>query len=335
MLERTNAAHSVRRRAAATLASALGILACDGPQSVLATAGREAERVATLWWWLAGGALLIWLGMVALLLFALKKEAGPGGREPLLILGGGVVLPTVVLTLLLAYSLSMLPDMTARASSASLRIDVAGEMWWWRVRYIGPDGEAVELANEIRMPVGERVGFTLTSPDVIHSFWIPALGGKRDMVPGRVNHLVLEPTRTGTFRGACAEYCGASHAHMNLDVVVMEPDAFEAWLRGQAEDAQAPASPVARRGRDLFIANGCGACHTIRGTPADGRVGPDLTHVGSRATLAAGTLTNDAGSLALWIMDPQAQKPDAYMPAYEMLPEADVRAIAAYLSGLQ
>lgn len=320
-------------------ARALAILpflcACDGPQSALRAAGREAERVATLWWWLAGGAVLIWVTVVALLLFAFHKREERPGRGPLLILGGGVVMPTLVLTIVLVAGLRMLPATTARASDADLRIDVSGEEWWWRVRYIDADGQAVETANEIRLPADRRAGFTLTSPDVIHSLWIPSLGGKRDLVPGRVNQLVLEPTRTGTYRGACAEYCGTSHAHMLLDVIVMEPAEFDAWLDVQREPAPAPASDVERRGRELFLASGCGACHTVRGTPAAGGVGPDLTHFGARPSLGAGTLPNNAATLTRWIEDPSQFKPEARMPAFGMLPDADVRAIAAYLSGLR
>jgi cytochrome c oxidase subunit 2 len=179
------------------------------------------------------------------------------------------------------------------------------------------------------------VQFRLTSDNVIHSFWIPALGGKMDMIPGRVTHLALQPTRTGVFTGACAEYCGTAHAWMRLHVEVMDRGAFDGWLAGQAAPAAPPASDAARRGQGLLVANGCGACHTVRGTPADGLTGPDLTHVASRRSLAAGVLPNDTEATRRWIALPQHAKPGVLMPAFHMLPEDDVRAVAAYLQDLR
>jgi cytochrome c oxidase subunit 2 len=193
----------------------------------------------------------------------------------------------------------------------------------------------VVSANEIRMPLGERVEFRLASTDVIHSFWIPSLGGKTDMIPGRLNRLVLEATREGRFRGACAEFCGLSHALMEFDVVVMPPEGFRKWLENQASDAPAPSDTVATRGQRLFMQNGCGACHRIAGTPADGRIGPDLTHVGGRHSIAAGTLPVEPDAIAGWISHPSAVKPGALMPPFSMLGAEDLRAIGAYLEGLQ
>lgn len=306
-------------------------------QSALNPAGLEAERIATLWWWMAGGTLVIWALVVALAVYA--KRAGDdrySEREARwLILGGGVILPTVVLTGLLIYGLWLLPALRGTEPPPGLRIEVVGERWWWRVRYLPEDGEPVVSANEIRLPVGEKVEFILSSPDVIHSFWIPSLGGKMDMIPGRVTRLVLEPRRVGRFRGACAEFCGASHAYMNFAAVVMEPAAFEAWLAGQAQPAAEPAEPLTRRGQTLFLANGCGACHTVRGTPADGVLGPDLTHVGGRLTLAAGLLPNDPAAFVRWIGHSDELKPEANMPAFGMLPAAELRAMAAYLESLR
>jgi cytochrome c oxidase subunit 2 len=212
---------------------------------------------------------------------------------------------------------------------------VVGEHWWWRVRYLPADAPAVELANEIRLPVDERVQFQLESDNVIHSFWIPPLGGKMDMIPGRVTYLSLQPTRTGLFRGACAEYCGASHALMAFDVEVMERDAFAAWLRRQAAPATPPQDPAALRGQALFFANGCSACHRIAGTAAAALIGPDLTHLASRRTLAAGTLPNTPDALRQWLATPDRLKPDVHMPRFGMLPDADLRALVAYLGTLQ
>jgi cytochrome c oxidase subunit 2 len=270
-----------------SVALLLGALAgCEGQQSALDPAGRGAQSIAALFWWLAGGALVIWLIVMGIAFYATRMQPREHSIRSArwLIIGGGVIFPVVVLTGLLIYGLTLMPQLSS-AENVSLRIDVSGEQWWWRVRYRSEAGEQIELANEIRLPVGERVAFSLTSPDVIHSFWIPSLGGKVDMIPGRTNQLVLEPTRTGTFRGACAEYCGA--------------------------------------------------CHQVRGTEADGTVGPDLTHVGSRLSLAAGTLPADVDAFARWIGHTGAIKPDVRMPAFGMLPEAELNAMAHYLKGLE
>ena len=195
--------------------------------------------------------------------------------------------------------------------------------------------DAVELANEIRLPVGEPVEFELATRDVIHSFWIPSLGGKMDMIPGRTTRLRLEPTRTGVFRGTCAEFCGASHAYMSFAVVVMEKEEFAAWLAGQRAPARRGHEALAARGEALFQANGCGACHSVRGTSARGVIAPDLTHLGSRETLGAGVLPNEAAALERWIAHPSALKPGVRMPAFGMLPKDDLRALAAYLEALE
>lgn len=321
----------------AVYSGVLLLAGCSGSQSALDPAGRGAERIADLFWWMAAGAVIIWCLVVGLALHAtrFRSESYSQREATLLIIGGGVVLPTVVLAALLAYGLALLPELLAPAPEGSLKIAVSGEQWWWRVRYLSSDGgEAVVLANEVRLPVGEPVEFLLESPDVIHSFWIPSLGGKVDMIPGRQNRLTLEPTRTGVFRGVCAEYCGASHALMGFSVVILETEEFARWLAHQAQPAQAPTGPLAARGRELFLANGCGACHMVRGTPADGVVGPDLTHVGSRLSLGAGILPNEPDNFLHWLARTETVKPGVHMPAFGMLPQEDLRALAAYLDGL-
>jgi cytochrome c oxidase subunit 2 len=328
--------HACQRVIAAV---ALLLAGCGGPQSALDPAGRGAERIADLFWGMAAGALVIWLAVVSLAIYAMRArpESHSQRSAELLIMGGGAVLPTMVLAGLLAYGLALLPDLLAPVATSPLQIAVSGEQWWWRVRYLvsGGNGAAVELANEIRLPVGERVEFHLESPDVIHSFWIPALGGKLDMIPGRRNRLVLEPTRTGVFRGTCAEYCGTAHALMSFAVVVMEKADFAAWLAHQRAAAQPPTHALTAHGQELFLAHGCGACHTVRGTPGDGVVGPDLTHVGSRLSLGAGLLPNAPDDFRRWIAQTDTVKPGVHMPAFDMLPPEDLRALAAYLEGLQ
>jgi cytochrome c oxidase subunit 2 len=309
------------------------------PQSTLETAGRDAERIADLFWWMAAGGGLIWLAVIGLSIYILHyNKPGRAYSERTaraLILGGGVIVPTVVLAVLLAYGLSLLPRVLALPAAGTLVISVIGEQWWWRVRYILPDGATIDLANELRLPVGQRVEVRLGSPDVIHAFWVPSLAGKMDAIPGRVNRIALEPTRTGVFRGACAEYCGASHAQMGFLVAVTERAAFEEWLRAQARPSQPPAGAWLQRGHDTFMANGCGACHTVRGTMADGVTAPDLTHVGSRLSVASGTLANDRGGFFRWIFDSHRYKPEARMPAFGMLPPDDLLALADYMDSLQ
>lgn len=242
------------------LASALA--ACASPQSTLAPAGVEAERVARLFWAMLAGASVVWIAVLGFALYVTRADAERHGPRATrwLIIGGGVVFPTVVLGGLLAYGLALMPPLRADASPGAVRVHVSGEQWWWRVRYRAADGEWIELANEVRLPVGERTELELVSPDVIHSFWIPPLGGKMDMIPGRVNRLVLEPTRAGVFRGVCAEYCGASHAHMEFVAVVMQRDAFARWLHHQAAPAKPPGTPLAQRGARTFLRQGCGGC---------------------------------------------------------------------------
>jgi cytochrome c oxidase subunit 2 len=287
---------------------------------------------------MTAGAGAIWLLVVGLTIYAMRgRLEAPRRSVATLIIGGGAILPTVLLTGLLAYGLALLPELLAPVPAGSLRIAVSGEQWWWRVRYLMSDGsgQVVELANEIRLPVGARVEFHLESPDVIHSFWIPSLGGKIDMIPGRTNRLTLEPTRIGVFRGACAEYCGDSHALMSFYVIVLSKEDFTAWLEHQHRPAQPPVRPLAAHGQELFLANGCGACHTVRGLPAAGVVGPDLTHVGSRLSLGAGILPNDPEAFRRWIAHTADVKPGVHMPAFGMLPPEDIQALAAFLDGLE
>jgi cytochrome c oxidase subunit 2 len=306
------------------------------PQSALDPAGRGAERIAEMFWWMTAGSVVVWIAVIALALYAVRATPGPHDRRRVafLIIGGGAVLPTVVLTVLLIYGLAPIPELLAPAPPGSLRVTVSGEQWWWRVRYLPPSGEAVELANEIRLPVGETTEFRLESPDVIHSFWIPSLGGKMDMIPGRATRLALTPTRTGTFRGLCAEYCGTSHALMTFPVVIQERTEFARWLAQQRAVAATPSTPLAVRGQQAFLANGCGACHAIRGTPARGVVGPDLTHVGGRLSVGAGTLRTEPEAFRRWIARPEHVKPGVLMPAFGMLPGDELLALAAYLASL-
>jgi cytochrome c oxidase subunit 2 len=214
-------------------------------------------------------------------------------------------------------------------------IRVTGRQWWWELRYENADPSRVlNSANEIHVPAGEPVRLVLESGDVIHSFWVPSLAGKLDLVPGQQNTLDLIAERPGVYRGQCAEFCGLQHAHMAVLVVATPREAFDRWIDDQLARAAEPEDPVARRGKAAFLASSCVLCHGIRGTPAAVRAGPDLTHVGSRHTIAAGTLPLEVASLAAWIRSPQSIKPGANMPP-SPLPLDDVEAIAVYLAGLK
>lgn len=307
--------------------------AADAVLSAFAPAGMEAAVVLHLFWVMLAGSVVVWLGVLAIAWHATRKrEPADARRAHWLILAGGVATPTIVLGALLAWGLVLMPKLRAAVPPDALHVDVSGEQWWWRVRY---RDAGVDTANEIRIPVGRPVALTLTSPDVIHSFWVPALAGKVDMIPGRSNTLVVQADRAGTWRGVCAEFCGASHAEMRLLVVAMPPPRFERWLQEQGAGAVPATEPLAMQGREAFLRNGCGACHAVRGTSAAGSVGPDLTHVGSRLELAAGALPNEAESLERWIAQPHAAKPGALMPDFDMLPPTEIRAISTWLRGLQ
>ncbi|WP_346433160.1 cytochrome c oxidase subunit II [Methylopila sp. Yamaguchi] len=297
-------------------------------------AGREARDVADLFWVMLIGAGVVWTIVLGVAVYAtrVKTDAHEEHVGKRLIFWGGVVFPVVVLAALLVYGLRLMPEL--RQPGEGLRIDVAGEQFWWRVRYRPQNGPEVVTANEIRMPVGERVEFALTSPHVIHAFWIPTLGGKVDMIPGRENRLVLEAEKPGTYRGVCAEFCGASHALMAFDVVVMEKPAFDAWLAAQAAPLPTATGDLAR-GRDLFLQNGCGACHAVAGIEARGEVGPNLSRFGARKTLGAGALPNTAENVVRFIAETDKVKPRVTMPSYPALPRDDLTAIAAYLGSLK
>ncbi len=307
---------------------------CSGAQSALNPASGEAAGIARLFWWMTGGAVVVWVIVVGLAIYAIfvRPQKHDERRSVRWIVGGGVIFPTVVLAGLLAYGLAMLPQLVARAPSGSLVVAVEGEMWWWRVAYRLPDGRTFRSDNEIRLPVGEPVQFELTSADVIHSFWIPSLGGKVDMIPGRKNQLALRPTRAGRFRGVCAEFCGASHGLMAFDVVVMETADFAAWVDGMMRAVDPRPTSL---GAEVFGRSGCGACHTVRGTGADGVVGPELTHFGSRLSLGAGTLVNDAAGRRRWLEATGEVKPEVLMPHYGQLPDDEMVALVEYLGGLK
>nr|WP_218149643.1 cytochrome c oxidase subunit II [Sphingomonas rubra] len=320
------------RRVTGSVLPALLLAACNRHQSALAPFGAEAASTRTLTIVLLVAAVVIAASMTLLMRHAIRT---PGERLThdqgmKLVLWAGGVFPTILLFALLAASLPLMRP--APVSPADLRIKVEGEQFWWRVVTAPGPGQLVS-ANEVRLPVGRTVAIDLAGGDVIHSFWIPGLAGKMDMIPGRINTLVVRADKPGRYRGVCTEFCGLSHALMAFDVVAMEPAAFDGWMAGQ-RGASATASAAAP-GAALFARYGCGGCHAIRGTDAASAIGPDLSRYGNRATLAAGILPMTTANTAAFIRHPEATKPGVRMPAFDHMPEADAVAIATYLQGLK
>jgi cytochrome c oxidase subunit 2 len=323
----------------APLGAPLLLTGCGG-ENMLDPASPQQHEITTLFWVMMGGA---WLGLALIgFLLALgwlrrRREGLPGGGGEkvgtALVVGLGVAAPIVSLSALFVWSdiFVMRATSAPKPSSTSLAVEVIGHQWWWEVRY--PGTRAV-TANEIHVPVGARVNVVGKTADVIHSFWIPQLNRKIDLIPGRTNRIVLQADRPGRFRGQCYEFCGLQHAHMGMEVVAEPPARFRAWLADMERDAAPPRTPLQQQGREAFLAEACSSCHQIRGTDARARVGPDLTHVASRATIAALTLPNTTGTLAGWIADPQHDKPGARMPALDIGGE-EVQAIVAYLESLR
>lgn len=306
-------------------------------QSVLAPAGEAAARITSLSWLLIVGATLIFVFVMGLLAWAIHGRARARAVSTRLwIIGGGVLFPLVVLSTLLVWTMARTPGWMERPPPGALIVGITAHMWWWEVRYRDPaSGQEVILANELHLPAGRPVWLGLSSPDVIHSFWVPALGGKMDMVPGRIDHLMVQVDQPGNWRGQCAEYCGEQHARMAIHVVAHPPAEFDAWLAAQARPAAAPNSALVERGRAAFLAQRCNACHTVRGVAEEGRLGPDLTHVGSRLYLGAGTLLNQPGAMAHWVAHTQTVKPGARMPSSTDMDADTLKALAAYLEHLK
>ncbi len=307
-------------------------------QSALYPAGSGAQWIMDLTWVMTIGATIIFIIVMLLVWMAVRGPAGLRGviASRAMIIVGGVAFPVVVLTALLAWGLAIARDIRVSGQEPAVRIEVSGEQWWWRVTYLDASQRTLfATGNEIHLPAGSEAAFSLVSPDVIHSFWIPSLGGKMDMIPGRTNSLIIRPERPGVYRGQCAEFCGAQHALMSLIAVVETPDDYAAWFANQMQPAREPRTAEQLLGMRLFGDNGCGACHAIRGTGWNGTVGPDLTHVGSRKTLGAATFPNNRGTLAGWISSAQHLKPGNKMPSFDRLTGVELRALAAYLEALK
>jgi cytochrome c oxidase subunit 2 len=332
----------VRVRAVALVLLCGVVAGCGGDQSPLDPQSRASRDIATLWWWMFVIACVVFAGALGLLAIAWMRRRRAGlpvieEERPRLNLGlvlvFGIGIPIVVnVTLFVIANFVVIRQTEAPAvASTPMTIEVTGRQWFWEVRYPGAD---VVTANEIHIPARTRVNVVATTGDVIHSFWVPQLNRKIDMIPGRRNRILLASDKPGRYRGQCAEFCGLEHARMSMYVYVQEPADFQRWLRGVAAPARAPAAGPARAGATAFTRDQCASCHAIRGTNARGQVGPDLTHIGSRASIGALTLPNTAAALRDWLRDPQHSKPGNRMPDLG-LSAADIRALVAYLQGLK
>ena len=315
-------------------------------QSALHPAGEVAGHIANLWWVMLAVCTVVYVIVVsaaALAAFRRRRGAAPSGegsdangeRRLNRVVWGGVVATALVLVGLLFVSESTGRAVTSISSKDALTIEVVGRQWWWEVTYPGAQpADQVTTANEIHVPVGRAVAVALTSHDVIHSFWPPNLAGKTDLIPGYWRTAWLRADRPGVYRGQCAEFCGFQHARMAFHVVAEPPEKFESWLAAQREPAAEPTDALQERGRAVFLSGPCVLCHRILGTGAFATAGPDLTHVGSRLTLAAGTLPNVTGHMAGWIVDSQSIKPGNAMPPNVLAPR-DLDALLAYLRNLK
>ena len=309
------------------------------PPPVLDPHGPFSNTVTTLAWVLIALVTLIFVLVCVALWVALygsdELRAKLGGEA--VVKWFGLIVPAGVLFVLLAWGTTMVAGMTT-IKGDELRMRVSGNIYWWRVSYLDAAGREVHAdANELHIPVGRPVVVDMVSEDVIHSFWVPKLGGKMDMIPGRTNRLKLQADKAGVYGGQCAEFCGGAHSLMGFVVVAHEPAGWQRWLDARLAPSRAAAPIVAEvlRGSQLFTEVGCAACHRVAGTAAQGLSGPDLTHVGSRQSLGAGILPNTRGTLIGWIGDSQSIKPNNRMPAYRSLHAAELNALAAYMESLK
>ncbi len=314
-------------------------------QSVLEASGPLAGRVEALWWFAFITATVVYLATIGALWWATARARRRERRGETLgrdaerrMTRGvtyGVAATVVILLVFLATDLSVGRTLSPIPRRQPITIELNGKQWWWEVTYAdtSPQGRFT-TANEIHVPVGEPVLLVLEAQDVIHSFWAPNLGGKKDLIPGYTQSMWFQADTAGDYRAQCAEFCGLQHAKMALHVIAEPPERYRQWVASQRAPAKTPVDSVADRGREVFLTGQCAMCHTITGTSAASRAGPDLTHLASRRTIGAGTLPNTRGALAGWIVDPQRIKPGAHMPANQLAPQ-DLEALLTYLQSLK
>ena len=327
------------RRTAWNTALLLPFTACRVSYSTLDTASPEAVRITNLHWLLLGVTGAVSLAVIGALAIALTRrraaETRVGESRRARAVAAAAIVSTAVLLWLLTASVLAGRAVATPVGPGALRIQIVGHQWWWEVRYpADPPSDTVITANEIHVPVGRPVLLELSSTDVIHSFWVPNLNGKKDLIPGRPTRHLLRPERPGVFEGRCAEFCGYQHAHMGFLLIAEEPDRFQTWLASQRGPAAEPSDVAGLRGREVFLSSACVLCHSIRGIGAFGHKAPDLTHLASRRMIASATLPNTAGHLAGWVVDSPHIKPGNHMPP-NLLPAEDLLDLVSYLRSLQ
>jgi cytochrome c oxidase subunit 2 len=317
------------------------------PQDMLQAAGPQAHHIEVLWWLTLAICLLVFAAVLGATAWALLRSPRADSATPpdlsslvrperlaRVVVAAAVGISTLLLIVLTVASFAT-DRALARLGPPALEIEITGHRWWWEIRYEDPDPTRIFLtANELHIPAGKPVLLKLKADDVIHSFWVPALHGKKDLIPGRDATISLQADNPGMYRGQCAEFCGVQHAKMVFLVIAHTAQEYESWAEAQRKPAPEPASSQQKRGREVFLGGTCAMCHAIQGTSANARKAPDLTHLASRQTLAAGTVPNTIGHLAGWILDPQGIKPGVNMPANPMSSD-DLHALLAYLQTLQ
>jgi cytochrome c oxidase subunit 2 len=311
--------------------------------SMLDPQSPQARHISRLWWLMFTLAAVIYVAVIALVVVAMVRRRAGDDQEPMphedeqannerrdgrFLLYGGLVLPTIVLAVIGVQTVRVSESLGAAAAQVHIVVDA--EPWWWRITY--PD-DGVVTANEIHVPVGEQVDISLRSNNVIHSLWVPQLNGKTDVVPGQTNHLAFTADAAGTYRGQCAEFCGIEHAKMSFTVVAQQPDEYRAWLAANRTPAATPQTDEQQRGATILQTQACAGCHTVSGTSANGTLGPDLSHIASRATIGANTLPNTPEEMRRWLSATQQVKPGALMPQLDLTAD-QVQALVAYMENL-
>lgn len=328
-----------------TLATAgLALVAgCRHPMASVHPAGPQAERISDLTWYLTWTGTAVFVAVVGFLFYALWKArrrtdalGGPEVERRMRIgVGAAVGVTVLILLATLVYNFYTGRALAQFAEPDALTVRVTGHQWWWDVQYMDPRFDRrVSTANEIHIPVGRRIRVEVQSRDVNHSFWVPSLHGKIDLIPGYGGTTYFQADTPGVYQGRCAEFCGMQHANMNFLVVADPPERFAAWYEAQLRSGAAPADSMRQVGQQVFLSRSCAMCHTVRGTATGSRIGPDLTHVGSRHTLGAGRVPNTRGHLAGWVIDPQRIKPGVKMPPNQLSP-SELHALLDYLQSLK
>jgi cytochrome c oxidase subunit 2 len=327
--------------------ASMALTGCAGFQSVLNPGGPQSENISRLWWFMLLVSTAVFLLVMIFLWLAVRSRTKSADRSPenetvsakgrkglLVVLA--TCMTVTILSVFMVDSFFVGRGLTAELErKQGVNIEITGHQWWWEVRYQDVDASNIfSTANEIHIPVGVPVTFSLKGGDVIHSFWVPNLHGKKDLIPGKISTIWFQADRAGVYRGQCAEFCGHQHAHMALWIIAEPREQFDAWRRNQIQSAVSPGNPAEQKGQQVFLSSACVMCHAINGTPAGANVGPNLTHLASRNTIAAATLPNDREHLAQWVSNSQQIKPGNRMPPNQLRPE-DMEALLNYLESLK